>query len=211
MIPRPVSPVAGTSSHYVRRQRLSSHTPAHRAAGHAGDRTCHQRFLHQALPPLWPEFQNRIRLTGTLSGLDSITMHVGRPVFGYLADRFRILQEPRDGRPLPRTAPAQIDQTRYEAHEHTPFMEFAKRHSPASSGARLSRASDARTRCSWSSRSDTPKTCERRDASTRARHLTPADLFAMVRCTLLSGYGQRLSADRTSQGVTCHRQVLPGK
>jgi FSR family fosmidomycin resistance protein-like MFS transporter len=46
------------------------------------------------IPPLWPEFQDKIGLTGThigiLAGLGSITMNFGQPVFGYLADRFRI-------------------------------------------------------------------------------------------------------------------------
>lgn len=46
------------------------------------------------IPPLWPEFQAKIGLTGThigiLAGLGSITMNFGQPVFGYLADRFRI-------------------------------------------------------------------------------------------------------------------------
>lgn len=46
------------------------------------------------IPPLWPEFQDKIGLTGThigvLAGLGSITMNFGQPLFGYLGDRFRI-------------------------------------------------------------------------------------------------------------------------
>lgn len=46
------------------------------------------------IPPLWPEFQAKIGLTNTqigiLTGLVSITTNFGQPLFGYLADRFRI-------------------------------------------------------------------------------------------------------------------------
>ncbi len=46
------------------------------------------------IPPLWPEFQARLDLTGTqigiMSGLFSITTNFGQPLFGYVADRFRI-------------------------------------------------------------------------------------------------------------------------
>ncbi|MFP4250018.1 MAG: MFS transporter [Armatimonadota bacterium] len=46
------------------------------------------------IPPLWPEFQAKIGLTntqiGVITGLVSITTNFGQPLFGYLADRFRI-------------------------------------------------------------------------------------------------------------------------
>lgn len=46
------------------------------------------------IPPLWPEFQAKIGLTATqigiLTGLVSITTNFGQPLFGYLADRFRV-------------------------------------------------------------------------------------------------------------------------
>ena len=46
------------------------------------------------IPPLWPEFQAKIGLTNTqigiMTGLVSITTNFGQPLFGYLADRFRI-------------------------------------------------------------------------------------------------------------------------
>ena len=46
------------------------------------------------IPPLWPEFQARLDLTATqigiLTGLFSLTTNFGQPLFGYLADRFRI-------------------------------------------------------------------------------------------------------------------------
>ncbi len=46
------------------------------------------------IPPLWPEFQAKIGITNTqigiITGLVSITTNFGQPLFGYLADRFRI-------------------------------------------------------------------------------------------------------------------------
>src|SRR6056297_2483574 len=46
------------------------------------------------IPPMWPEFQAKIGLTNTqigiITGLVSITTNFGQPLFGYIADRFRI-------------------------------------------------------------------------------------------------------------------------
>lgn len=46
------------------------------------------------IPPLWPEFQAKLGLSATqigiLTGLVSITTNLGQPLFGYIADRFRI-------------------------------------------------------------------------------------------------------------------------
>jgi MFS transporter, FSR family, fosmidomycin resistance protein len=46
------------------------------------------------IPPLWPEFQTKLGISATqigiITGLVSITTNFGQPLFGYLADRFRI-------------------------------------------------------------------------------------------------------------------------
>jgi FSR family fosmidomycin resistance protein-like MFS transporter len=57
--------------------------------GHATSDAC-VNFI----PALWPEFQAKIGITntqiGVVTGLVSFTTNFGQPLFGYLADRFRI-------------------------------------------------------------------------------------------------------------------------
>ncbi|MGI5818838.1 MAG: MFS transporter [Armatimonadota bacterium] len=57
--------------------------------GHAASDAC-----INFIPPLWPEFQAKLGITATqigiITGLVSITTNFGQPLFGYLADRFRI-------------------------------------------------------------------------------------------------------------------------
>ncbi len=58
-------------------------------AGHAVSDGC-----INLIPALWPVFQDRLGLTaaqiGNLAGLVSVTTNFGQPLFGYLADRFRV-------------------------------------------------------------------------------------------------------------------------